>query len=518
MAAIDRLSTASSQTPSLPTTVNAASSSTSPSPTNQDNTHDMIYSADDYYYLFYVSDSYVYYISSPSTTVWSSPVALFPAGGVNQGQAFSTYYDTITNTMYWVIGDGITSFVIASAQLTYSGHFGPISSHTYSDDLGYTVNQPSISLDSLGNILIDYEGKVSGVSVNVVVDRIAAGTKTVTNLLDWSSGQITNDWDGKTYPYGSGGAFVLTYSSLHSGGSATPGTTSIWSYLDDYNGSAWLPVIELTTYQEVTHGNGFTIGDVFYYSGQADVGTEGVSYNHTLGATIPPVQTVVFPQSIGIVDGYGSLSWDGQNTIVAYYDSGITVPYTVWYSVSTNLGSSWTTPTVLSISTTALAPETLGTNLVIHNGISNAYWAVDTTTGTSILTSSITLSSNSTSSSSTSSTASTSSTSSTTTSSTASTSSTSSTTTSSSLTTRTSSSSSSSSRATSSHTTTSTASTTTSTRSPTSSSSSQASGASLPTSYLSVVAVQIGVILLVGLVAMQRNKKQSHSGSRRHHS
>src|ERR1022692_3825081 len=151
IAAIDRLSTASSQTPSLPTTVNAASSSTSPNPTNQDNTHDMIYSAQDYYYLFYVSNSYVYYISSPSTTVWSSPVALFSAGGENQGEAFSTYYDTSTNIMYWVIGGGgVTSFVIASAQLSYSGHFGSVRSHTYSDGLGYTVNQPSISLDSLG--------------------------------------------------------------------------------------------------------------------------------------------------------------------------------------------------------------------------------------------------------------------------------------------------------------------------------------------------------------------------------
>ena len=170
------------------------------------------------------------------------------------------------------------------------------------------------------------------------------------------------------------------YSSLHSGGEASP----VPAYIEDYTGSSWLAAIELTTYQEATHGNGFTIGQAFYYYGQAEVGSEGVFFTHTLGATTPPIQTVVFPNSLGIDDGYGTLSWDGQNTIVAYYDSGVASPYTIWVSVSTNLGSSWTSPAVLQTSSAEFEPETLGTDLVIQGGVSDVYWALPTSSGSSV--------------------------------------------------------------------------------------------------------------------------------------
>jgi len=372
--------------------VSNAASSTSTEPTNQDSSHDLIY-ANGYYYLFYVTQGYVEYVSSTSMTTWSSPILLISADGVNQGQAFSTYYNATSNVIYLVVaGGGLTSFVIRSTVPTSVGTLGSFTTHTYSDGLGYAMNQPSITFDSLGNTIVTYEGVASGSGVNVVVDRIAHGTTALTTLANvpsLPSGQTANDWDGKVYPYGSGvgsgGAFVLVYSSLHSGGSAPPGTTSVWSYLQDYTGSAWLPVVELTTYQEVTHGNGFTADNAFYYYGQAEVGSEGVFYTHTYDATTPPTQTVIFPHSLGITDGYGSLSWDGQNTIVAYYNSGVEKPYTVWVSVSTNLGSSWTSPAVLATSSVNFAPETLGTNLVIKSGLSNVYWGVQPSSSSSTI-------------------------------------------------------------------------------------------------------------------------------------
>jgi len=94
--------------------VSNAASSTSTEPTNQDSSHDLIY-ANGYYYLFYVTQGYVEYVSSTSMTTWSSPILLISADGVNQGQAFSTYYNATSNVIYLVVaGGGLTSFVIRS--------------------------------------------------------------------------------------------------------------------------------------------------------------------------------------------------------------------------------------------------------------------------------------------------------------------------------------------------------------------------------------------------------------------
>ena len=139
-----------------------AASSSSTEPVNQDNSHDLIYSTYGYYYLFYVDDGYISYVSSPDAIAWSTPDSFLSADGVNEGQAFSTYYSPASNTVYWVVGGGLTSFVVASAQPSSTGGFQSASwvSNTYSDGLGYAVNQPSITFDSLGNTIVAYEGVV----------------------------------------------------------------------------------------------------------------------------------------------------------------------------------------------------------------------------------------------------------------------------------------------------------------------------------------------------------------------
>ncbi len=355
-----------------------AATSNAAEPSNQDNSHNLVYSTYGYYYLFYVNNYNIYYVSSPNAVIWSSPAWLLSSDGVNEGQAVGTYYDTATNTVYWVVGaGGVTSFQVAWAQPNSTGGLSGFNSATYSDGLGYSVNQPSISMDSNGNLLVAYEGLVIGTNVNVVVDRIAAGSGVLTNIFNWNSGQTSSDWDGKIYPYGTNGAFTLFYSSLHTGGASS-------IYIQDYNGTSWGPQITTTLFTEVTHGNGFTVGNTLYYVGQADGGYYGVFYTHTLGSTTPPTYTTVFPTSLGIDDGYGTLSWDGQSTIVAYYSSGVSAPYTIWASVSTNLGVTWTPPVAIATSATEFAPEDLGTNLFINNGISDVYWAVETPSGTSL--------------------------------------------------------------------------------------------------------------------------------------